>query len=104
LHKALLARGYDVTRTPVDWMPLDAGDKEQLLGASERGRIIFRFNVANFMHLAKRHPEHAGIILAEQRSWPLSRQIGALDRLLREAKADEFLGQIRWLNEWHTPK
>ena len=26
LQRALLARGHDVTRTPCEWMPLDAGD------------------------------------------------------------------------------
>jgi hypothetical protein len=27
LHKALVVPGHDVTRTPTEWMPLDAGDR-----------------------------------------------------------------------------
>ena len=38
LHQALLTRGHDVTRTPNDWMALHAGDEEQLLRATARGR------------------------------------------------------------------
>ena len=45
LHKALLDRGFDVTRTPMDWMPLDASDEAQLLGATAQGRCIFTFNI-----------------------------------------------------------
>ena len=42
LHTALLARGHDVTRTPTEWMPLDASDEQQLLGATAQGRAILR--------------------------------------------------------------
>jgi hypothetical protein len=100
LLSALLAQGHDVTRTPAPWMPLAADDETQLLGASERGRVIFTFNIADFVRLARLHPEHAGIVLAQQRDWPLTRQIKALDRLLRETAAAEWIGQVRWLNEW----
>ncbi len=41
LHSALLKLGHNVTRTPTDWMPLDASDEEQLLGATAQGRAIF---------------------------------------------------------------
>ena len=100
LQAALTARGHDVTRTPTDWMPLDAGDEQQLLGATAHGRCIFSFNVRDFIALAKRYPHHAGIVLAAQSSWTLSGLIGALDRLLSETEADEWIGHVRWLNEW----
>jgi hypothetical protein len=45
LQTALLSRDRDVTRTPTDWMPLDASDETQLLGATARGRCIFTFNI-----------------------------------------------------------
>ena len=38
LHNALIERGHDVTRTPTEWMPLDASDEQQLLGATAQGR------------------------------------------------------------------
>lgn len=34
LQRVLLERGHDVTRTPCEWMPLDASDEFQLLEAT----------------------------------------------------------------------
>jgi hypothetical protein len=31
LHSALLACGHDVTRSPTEWMPLDASDEQQFV-------------------------------------------------------------------------
>lgn len=100
LLKILMERGHDVTRTPNDWMPLDAADEEQLHGATQQSRIIFSFNIGDFMPLAAQYPNHAGIILAQQQDWPVSAQIKALDRLLTETTAVSWLGQVRWLNDW----
>ena len=100
LHTALTERGHDVTRTPTDWMPRDASDEQQLLGATAHGRAIFTFNVRDFLVLAKQYPRHGGIMLAAQSSWTLSELIGALDRLLSGSEADRLNGQVRWLNEW----
>jgi len=100
LHKALLDRGHDVTRTPNDWMRRDASDERQLLGATTHGRCIFTFNIRDFVVLAKQHPRHGGIILAAQSSWTLSVLIDALDSALRETDAEDWVGQVRWLNDW----
>jgi hypothetical protein len=35
LMRELIKRGHDVTRTPADWMPMDATDEQQLFKASE---------------------------------------------------------------------
>lgn len=80
LNLALVSRGYDVTRTPTDWMPLDASDEAQLLGAT-------------FLVLAERYPQHGDIILAAQSSWTLSDLIATLDRLLKETQAADWTGQ-----------
>ena len=45
LWKTLIDRGHDVTRTPNAWMPFDADDERQLLGATAQGRLIFTFNI-----------------------------------------------------------
>lgn len=100
LHKALVSYGHDVTRTPNNWMPLDASDEVQLLGATAHKRIIFTFNIRDFIALAKYYPKHKGIILATQSSWSLKGMIPALDRLLSETDSDAWIGQIRWLNDW----
>jgi len=102
LHNALVSRGHDVTRTPTEWMPLDASDDAQLVGATAQERCIFTFNIRDFMILAERYPQHCGIILAAQSSWTLSSLISALDQLLSETQAEEWSGQVRWLNQWRT--
>ena len=102
LQNALLACGHDVTRTPNAWMPLDASDEAQLLGATTRGRCILTFNIRDFVILARRHPRHGGIVLAAQSSWSLSGLISALDRLLSETQAEDWIGQVRWLNQWRN--
>lgn len=102
LHKALLERSHDVTRTPTDWMPLDASDEQQLLGATAQGRAIFTCNIRDFIVLGNRYPNHAGIILSFQKSMNLSGTIDALDRVLTETKAEDWVGQTRWLNDWRS--
>lgn len=100
LQSALLDLGHDVTRTPNPWMPEDASDEAQLLGASARGRCILTFDIADFSVLAARYPNHAGVILATQSRWSLSGLIRALDRLLTTTQAEDLIGQVRWLSEW----
>ena len=100
LYNALLERGHDVTRTPTEWVPFDASDEQQLLGATAQGRAIFTYNIRDFIVLGKRYPQHAGIVLARQQSLSLNELITALDRVLRETNADEWVGQTRWLNDW----
>lgn len=95
LHKALVARGHDVTRTPNEWVALDASNEAQLLGASAQGRCVFTFNIRHFLALAQRYPRHSGIVLAAQASWSLPSLISALDRLLSETQAEEWTGQVR---------
>jgi peptidoglycan/xylan/chitin deacetylase (PgdA/CDA1 family) len=100
LQKELQARGHDVTRTPAEWMPLNASDRQQLLEATARGRVVLTFNIGDFVRLAQEYPEHGGIILAHQREWSLAALIKAVDRLLAETNGADWPGQVRWLNAW----
>jgi hypothetical protein len=99
LHVALVARGHDVTRTPKAWMPLDASDEAQLLGATAQGRCTFTFNIGDFVRLAQRHPRHGGIILASQSKWNLPQLIAALDSVLTKTQTEDWVGQVQWLNQ-----
>lgn len=100
LQRALLERGHDVTRTPCEWMPLDATDEQQLTQATSRGRCILTFNIGDFMRLAQTHPAHGGIVLAHQPEWRLASLIAAVDALLTQTEAADWPGRVRWLNEW----
>jgi hypothetical protein len=71
-----------------------------LLGATAQGRCIFTFNIRDFSRLTKEYPEHHGIVLANQKIWTLPAMIAALDRLLSESEAEDWIGQLRWLNDW----
>ncbi len=102
VHTALISRGHHVSRTPTDILSRSAGDEVQLLGAIAQGRCIFTFNIRDFLVLAQRYPQHGGIILATQSSWTLPDLIDALDRLLSETQATDWIGQVRWLNQWRT--
>ncbi len=100
LQRVLVERGHDVTRTPCEWMPLDASDVQQLLQATVRGRCIVTFNIGDFMRLSQTHPAHGGIVLAQQRDWTLASLIAALDNMLTQTSAEEWVGRVAWLNEW----
>lgn len=93
LQKELLRRGHNVTRTPNEWMALDASDVAQLLGSTAQGRVIFTFNVRDCIELARRYPHHAGILLSAQK--PMPELLAALDRMLNETEAEAWIGQVR---------
>lgn len=72
----------------------------QLLEATARYRVVFSFNLRDFLLLAERYPHHGGIVLGAQRQWTLSGLIASLDRLLSETDAADWQGQVRWLSQW----
>jgi hypothetical protein len=102
LQRALSERGHDVTRTPNAWVAQDASDEAQLLAATAQGRVIFTFNVQDYSVLARRYPQHGGIILAAQRQWTVSTLLAALDRALTETDEDDWPGQVRLLSDWRV--
>lgn len=100
VYHALRERGHEVTRTPNDWISFDADDKAQLLGATAQGRVLFTFNIRDFLVLAKRYSTHHGMILAVQTRWAISDLIESLDRALTQTEDADWLGAVRWLNDF----
>jgi hypothetical protein len=100
LHNALVAKGHDVTRTPASGLALDASDEFQLLWASAHDRVLFTFNIGDFLQLARRIPEHKGILLANQKSFSIKELIALLDRAFDQTVAKDWLDQVRWLSDW----
>jgi len=101
LLKALLDQGYDVTRTPNSDVRENASDEYQLFWATSHQRILFTFNVKDFINLAREHPFHSGIILANQSSANISQLIFGLGRILTETTAESWVGQVRWVQDWY---
>lgn len=100
LCKALLDKGYDVTRTPNKEIPEDASDEIQLLWATSHQRIIFTFNIKDYINLSKKHPFHAGILLANQSTTNISQLILVLSKILDNTANEIWVGQIRWIQDW----
>lgn len=50
--------------------------------------------------LAQVHPNHAGIVVSPPIGWGTSQLIRAIDRMLTETSAEEWIGQVRWLKQW----
>jgi hypothetical protein len=98
LEKELLKRGHDVTRTPNESIQSNASDEAQLLTAAQQRRVIFTFNTKDFIVIAKRILNHAGIILSPRK--PMPRVLKALNRFLNESSAEEMEDQVRWLSDW----
>ncbi len=100
LCTALVSMGHDVTRTPAPGLALDASDEIQLLWASAHDRVLFTFNIGDFQQLARRIPDHRGILLASQQSFTLKELISLMDRVLSGTNAEDWVGQVRWLSDW----
>ncbi len=100
LFTALVSMGHDVTRTPAPGLALDASDEIQLLWASAHDRVLFTFNIGDFQQLARRIPDHRGILLASQQSFKLKELITLLDHVLSETDSEEWVGRVRWLSDW----
>jgi hypothetical protein len=100
LQEALLKRGHDITWTPQPDLPLDASDDFQLLWSTAQGRIIFSFNIRDFIHKTSAFPKHYGILLAHHSKYSLTDLIYLIDKVLNSTNSDEWIGQVRWLSDW----
>ena len=98
LYHALTSNGHDVTRTPNEWIKKKSSDEEQLQKASEHGRSVFSFNAKHFLQIAKKSPQHKGIIVSKRKSFSVI--LKALNRFFNESSAEEMEDQVRWLSDW----
>lgn len=97
---AVRLRGYDVA-TVKDAEKKAASDLDQLRHASLQKRVLFTFNVADFVKL---HEEfvvlgrrHSGILLSKQ--LPVGIVVKRLLKLLARLHPDEIENNILWLSE-----
>ena len=84
LVTALRARGVTVV-TVIDAGRTAVSDEEQLIFATERGCVLYTFNVSDFYRLHTEWlatgREHAGVILAPQQRFSVGEQLRRILRL-----------------------
>ncbi len=88
---------------------LDAGlvekpDEEQLAFATDRGCVLYTFNVSDFYRLHTQWlaagREHAGMILAQQQRFSVGEQLRRILRLRAKATETTMRNQAEFLSNW----
>lgn len=100
---ALQNSGVDV-RTALDVDKISCTDEEQLIWATEQGRVLYSFNVADFCRLHStflaQGRGHAGIVLARQQRYSVGEQLRGLLKLIATKSAEEMTNQVEFLSAY----
>ncbi|MEC4814238.1 MAG: DUF5615 family PIN-like protein [Scytonema sp. PMC 1069.18] len=103
LIQALENNGVDVVTT-LEANRLAYSDEEQLIWATEQGRVIYSFNRRDFSRL---HSEflaqarnHTGIILAQQQRYSVGEQLRGLLKLITAKSAKEMIDKLEYLGNY----
>jgi hypothetical protein len=103
LIEALRARSVDLT-TVREAQMLGRSDEDQLLYATEQGRVVYTFNVGDYLRLYSKFLEqgqsHGGMILGEQRRWSVGEQMRRLLNVIDAKSAEDIQGQFTFLSAW----
>ena len=103
LPQKLAQRGYDAVHAcalgHVTWE-----DSDHLAYATEQGRAVLTFDIADFELLAAEWffagREHTGIILSDQVS--IGELLRRVERLLESVSADEMRNSLRYLQSYKS--
>jgi Domain of unknown function (DUF5615) len=100
---ALRMRGVDVA-TPEEEGTRRYSDAQQLAYAMGLGRVVYSFNIRDYMLIHTRLLEagasHAGLILCEQQKYSVGEQLRRLQLIMTAMSADEMQGQALFLSNW----
>lgn len=103
LVEALQNSGMDVITTS-EANKLGEADEEQLIWATEQGRVIYSFNMGDFCRLHSifmaQGREHAGIVLARQQRHSIGEQLRGLLNLIATNSAEEMRNQLEFLSAY----
>lgn len=103
LVRALRARGVNVT-TALEENMIERSDQAHLDYATELGRVLYSFNVADFYRLHETYrsqgKSHAGIIAARQQHYSVGQQMRRLLKLTGTKSAEEMRNQVEFLTAW----
>jgi hypothetical protein len=93
-----------LTFSPRDVGLIAQPDGEHLAHAFAEGRVLYSFNVADFMSLHRaclaEGKHHAGIILAQQQRYSVGEQMRRLLRLAGTKSAERMHDSVEFLSAW----
>lgn len=79
-------------------------DEEQLIWATEQGRVIYSFNRRDFSSLHSQFlaedRNHAGIILAQQQRYSVGEQMRVIMNLMATKSAEEMINNLEYLGAY----
>ena len=103
LVQALRVRCADV-QTALEAGLVGRPDEEHLAHAAEAGRVLYIFNVGDFMHLHGKYETagraHAGIIFGDQQRFSVGEQMQRLLRILSLRSAEQMRDGYEFLSAW----
>lgn len=103
LVKALRESDVDVL-TALEASMAEADDASQLELAARQGRVLYSFNVGDYMRLhgdwMARETSHAGIVLSKQLRYSVGEELRRLLRVLRSHSAGYMRNRVVFLSNW----
>ena len=100
---ALRNSGVDVITTS-EANRLSFSDEEQLIWATEQGRVVYSFNRRDFSRLHNsciaEERSHTRIILAQQQRYSVGAQLRGLLNLIAAKSAEEMIDQLEYLGTY----
>lgn len=101
--RGLRARGVDVVTAWEEGM-IERRDEEHLDYATNMGRVLYSFNVADFHQLHRRYlsegKHHTGIILTRQQPFSVGGQLRGLLKLIANVPAEDMTDRVEFLSAW----
>lgn len=101
--RALRTRAVDVISVRETQMQ-GYTDEQQLQHAVSQGRVLYSFNIRDYMILHRQWMErrlsHAGIILAEQQRYSVGEQLHRIVRIMSMFSAEEMINQVLFLSSF----
>ena len=83
---------------------LSFSDEEQLIWATEQGRVIYSFNRRDFTSIHSRfmiqERTHCGIILAQQQRYSIGEQLRGFLSLIATNSAEEMIDQLVFIGAY----
>jgi Domain of unknown function (DUF5615) len=79
-------------------------DEEQLIWATEQGRVVYSFNRRDFSRLHSifmaEERSHTGIILAQQQRYSVGAQLRGILNLIAAKSAEEMIDQLEYIGTY----